>query len=202
MIDDRLHTYGQYAKEAFHAAKSDPKGLLYWGAISSLAILLLLVQAVKFFKAKSWRVRRQSLTPSTPQLEKVSNSVFKAPARKPGGEFTLASLCCHSWENLEVERREALQESGDRCERCGLMVIVWEPVDFSMPVIEEYEGFDVMKTKPNAYRPFRNGPYHITMGLRNMKWNEWIGKYIYFLEMEWEARGLPGCCFPGLLDKG
>ncbi|KAL3427506.1 mannosyl transferase [Phlyctema vagabunda] len=51
---------------------------------------------------------------------------------------------------------------------------VWTPVDFKRPTATPYPNWDVLTTKPNAYRPFRHGPYHITMGLRNMNWNEWI----------------------------
>lgn len=50
----------------------------------------------------------------------------------------------------------------------------WEPVNFKRPEALPYPDWDVQKTTPLPYRPFRNGPYHITMGLRAMKWNEWI----------------------------
>ncbi|KAM3076846.1 hypothetical protein ACMFMG_003688 [Clarireedia jacksonii] len=51
---------------------------------------------------------------------------------------------------------------------------VWEPIQFTRPTAAPYPNWDVTKTKPNAYRPFRHGPYHITMGLRTMNWDEWI----------------------------
>lgn len=51
---------------------------------------------------------------------------------------------------------------------------VWIPSDFKRPAAEPYPDWDVHKTKPLPYRPFRHGPYHITMGLRTMKWDEWI----------------------------
>ncbi|PQE15453.1 mannosyl transferase protein [Rutstroemia sp. NJR-2017a BVV2] len=51
---------------------------------------------------------------------------------------------------------------------------VWEPMQFTRPTAPPYPNWDVTKTKPNAYRPFRHGPYHITMGLRTMNWDEWI----------------------------
>lgn len=53
--------------------------------------------------------------------------------------------------------------------------LVWEPQDFKRPEASPYPDWDVYTTKPIPYRPFRYGPYHITMGLRNMKWDEWIG---------------------------
>lgn len=51
-------------------------------------------------------------------------------------------------------------------------------MQFTRPTAVPFPEWDVEKTKPNAYRPFRYGPYHITMGLRNMDWNEWIGTWI------------------------
>ncbi|KAI9847638.1 MAG: mannosyltransferase [Sclerophora amabilis] len=51
---------------------------------------------------------------------------------------------------------------------------VWTPVDFKRPVAPPYPDWDVHTTKPLPYRPFRNGPFYITMGLRTMKWDEWI----------------------------
>ena len=51
---------------------------------------------------------------------------------------------------------------------------IWTPVDFKRPIAPPYPDWDVHTTKPLPYRPFRYGPYHITMGLRSMKWDEWI----------------------------
>jgi len=85
-MDERLPKSTQWAKEVLNSARNSPKGFLYWGALSSLAILLLL-HTVRFFKTKSWRVRRQSVTTSTPDLKKAPNSMLKGPVRKPGGEF-------------------------------------------------------------------------------------------------------------------
>ncbi|MCJ1310280.1 mannosyltransferase [Agyrium rufum] len=51
---------------------------------------------------------------------------------------------------------------------------VWEPQSFLRPGPEPYPDWDFKKTLPLPYRPFRWGPYHITMGLRSMKWDEWI----------------------------
>ena len=45
---------------------------------------------------------------------------------------------------------------------------------FKTPAPEPYPDWDLYKTLPLPYRPFRHGPYHITMGLRTMKWDEWI----------------------------
>ena len=51
---------------------------------------------------------------------------------------------------------------------------VWIPSDFKRPAAVPYPNWDVHKTDPLPYRPFRHGPYYITMGLRTMKWDEWI----------------------------
>ncbi|KAL4795345.1 hypothetical protein BDV19DRAFT_389222 [Aspergillus venezuelensis] len=51
----------------------------------------------------------------------------------------------------------------------------WTPSDFKRPPASPYPDWDVETTKPIPYRPFRYGPkYFITMGLRSMKWDEWI----------------------------
>ncbi|KAL8744377.1 MAG: hypothetical protein Q9190_003373 [Brigantiaea leucoxantha] len=50
----------------------------------------------------------------------------------------------------------------------------WIPVDFQRPCAPPFPNWDVHSTEPIPYRPFRHGPYHITMGLRTMKWDEWI----------------------------
>ena len=51
---------------------------------------------------------------------------------------------------------------------------VWTPVDFKRPDPPPYPDWDVHTTKPLPYRPFKYGPYHITMGLRTMQWDDWI----------------------------
>ncbi|PWY66434.1 hypothetical protein BO70DRAFT_374717 [Aspergillus heteromorphus CBS 117.55] len=51
----------------------------------------------------------------------------------------------------------------------------WIPSDFKRPPAAPYPDWDVHTTKPIPYRPFRYGPkYFVTMGLRSMKWDEWI----------------------------
>ena len=51
---------------------------------------------------------------------------------------------------------------------------VWPPSDFKRPAAKPLLDWDVKRTEPMPYRPFRHGPYHITMGLRTMQWDEWI----------------------------
>lgn len=55
-------------------------------------------------------------------------------------------------------------------------------MDFERPVASPYPGWDAQKTEPIPYRPFKYGPYHVTMGLRAMKWDEWIELDNRFLE--------------------
>ncbi|PGH37097.1 alpha-1,2-mannosyltransferase [[Emmonsia] crescens] len=51
----------------------------------------------------------------------------------------------------------------------------WIPSDFKRPDAAPYPNWDVHTTKPIPYRPFKYGPnYFVTMGLRSMKWDEWI----------------------------
>ena len=50
----------------------------------------------------------------------------------------------------------------------------WHPVEFKRPAPQPYPDWDLRTTKPLPYRPFKYGKYHITMGLRTMKWDEWI----------------------------
>ncbi|RDB20502.1 hypothetical protein Hypma_012433 [Hypsizygus marmoreus] len=49
----------------------------------------------------------------------------------------------------------------------------WTPVDFTYPPITPCP-LELSEIKPIAYRPFRPGEYHVTMGIRNMVWDEWI----------------------------
>ena len=59
---------------------------------------------------------------------------------------------------------------------------VWTPVEFKRPEASPYRDWDVHKTDPLPYRPFRHGPYHITMGLRTMLWDDWIELDNHFLK--------------------
>ncbi|KAH8698593.1 Alg9-like mannosyltransferase family-domain-containing protein [Talaromyces proteolyticus] len=51
----------------------------------------------------------------------------------------------------------------------------WSPSSFKRPEPVPYPDWNVETSKPIPYRPFRYGPkYFITMGLRSMKWDDWI----------------------------
>lgn len=62
---------------------------------------------------------------------------------------------------------------------------VWIPVEFPRPAASPYPNWDIHTTEPLPYRPFKFGPGHITMGLRAMKWDEWIELDNQYLE--WQA---------------
>lgn len=61
----------------------------------------------------------------------------------------------------------------------------WIPMNFKCPLVASYPNWDVHNTEPLPYRPFKYGPHHITMGLRTMKWDEWIELDNQYLE--WHA---------------
>jgi Protein of unknown function (DUF3445) len=58
----------------------------------------------------------------------------------------------------------------------------WTPSDFKRPTAAPYPDWDIKTTKPLPYRPFKYGKYHVTMGLRMMKWDEWIE-----MDNQWET---------------
>ncbi|KAF9259103.1 hypothetical protein L218DRAFT_1004180 [Marasmius fiardii PR-910] len=49
----------------------------------------------------------------------------------------------------------------------------WTPVKFAYPEFPAYT-LNLSDIKPIPYRPFRWGQYHVTMGIRDMPWGEWI----------------------------
>ena len=62
---------------------------------------------------------------------------------------------------------------------------VWIPMVFQRPAATPYLDWDIYKTPPLPYRPFKYGAYHVTMGLRSMQWDEWIELDNQYLE--WHA---------------
>ncbi|KAJ7132215.1 hypothetical protein C8R44DRAFT_773379 [Mycena epipterygia] len=49
----------------------------------------------------------------------------------------------------------------------------WSPQTFDYPEFDA-SPHALNDIKPPLYRPFRWGEYHVTMGIRNMQWGEWI----------------------------
>jgi len=105
----------------------------------------LLLRASQYFKKPT------DYPPRTPDIER-RGSYFKVPPRAPGGLYHLVIA----------------KATTD-------ILTVWEPMDFKRPTAPPAPNWDVHTSTPKPYRPFRHGPYHITMGLRNMNWDEWIG---------------------------
>ncbi|PYI29845.1 hypothetical protein BP00DRAFT_437365 [Aspergillus indologenus CBS 114.80] len=80
------------------------------------------------------------------------------------------SLRRHWGQYCLLRRRGA-----DAKPRATALPTVWTPSDFQRPPATPFPDWDVHTTKPIPYRPFRYGPkYFVTMGLRSMKWDEWI----------------------------
>jgi hypothetical protein len=89
-------------------------------------------------------------------------------------------------EEVEVGFRNWKFRVGPLLEKWGWKAkadesIVWTPMDFQRPKATPLSDWDVYKTEPKPYRPFRYGPYHVTMGLRRMEWDQWIGEYFCLL---------------------
>ena len=154
-MDEHIHKCGEWVKEVIdrngsstgvQKVSNNPKFVLY-GVTLTCLITWLLIRAVQLLRNRTGNM------PPTPQLEKAPTSIFKAPPRIPGGR-------CRCLRNI----------------RQTDFLIVWEPVNFKRPAAPPAPNWDVHTSKPTPYRPFRYGPnYHITMGLRNMNWDEWIG---------------------------
>lgn len=51
----------------------------------------------------------------------------------------------------------------------------WQPSSYRRPRAPPYPDFDIHRTKPLPYRPFRYGPnYAVNLGIRNMRMEDWI----------------------------
>ncbi|KAJ5131156.1 uncharacterized protein N7515_007195 [Penicillium bovifimosum] len=101
---------------------------------------------------------------------------------KAVGAFLVLNIC--AWLVIAISRRRTsnkTRSSSPDLEKPGAKGKPtrppgeWTPSDFKRPPAAPYPDWDVHSTKPIPYRPFRYGPkYFITMGLRSMKWDEWI----------------------------
>ena len=50
----------------------------------------------------------------------------------------------------------------------------WIASTWKRPNAVPYPNWDVYKTEPLPYRPFKWGAYRITMGIKALPWNDWI----------------------------
>ncbi|KAJ6137499.1 hypothetical protein N7471_003985 [Penicillium samsonianum] len=117
-------------------------------------------------------------------LESLWGTIISIPIKKVVDASLILSICV--WVVILVSRKWAsstARASSRDLEKpaAGVRGKVtrppgeWTPSDFKRPTAIAYPGWDVHSTKPIPYRPFRYGPnYYITLGLRSMKWDEWI----------------------------
>ncbi|KAJ5385450.1 hypothetical protein N7517_003361 [Penicillium concentricum] len=116
-------------------------------------------------------------------LESLWGTILSIRTTKPVYAFLILSVCI--WLVILASRKwtssTARASRSDLEKPAGVRGKVtrtpgeWTPSDFKRPTAAPYSGWDVHSTKPIPYRPFRYGPsYYITLGLRSMKWDEWI----------------------------
>lgn len=126
-------------------ANVEPKAFIY----AALFLATFTCLATKLIQ--TILTRRSSPSPSTPNLEK--RPPLKTPDRPLGGTSNPPSSLPQP-TNIST---------------------VWPPSPFLRPRATPYPNWSLTHTLPLPYRPFRCGPkYNITMGLRNMHWDEWI----------------------------
>lgn len=116
--------------------------------------LKIVIYGVLFFSGVTWFLITAALKRKRPITKRVGSPDLEKPRAKRGTSF-----------------KSPVRAPG-----------VWTPVDFKRPTAAPYPNWDVHKTEPIPYRPFKYGPSHITMGLRNMNWDEWIELDNQYLE--------------------
>ncbi|KAJ5725471.1 uncharacterized protein N7483_006828 [Penicillium malachiteum] len=110
------------------------------------------------------------------------------PSKDTIGVFLVLNICAYiitivvrKWNASNKAPRPSTPDLEKSTSRPGAREKVirkpgeWTPSDFKRPTAAPYPDWDVHTSKPIPYRPFRYGPnYFTTMGLRSMKWDEWI----------------------------
>ncbi|KAJ5285207.1 hypothetical protein N7524_000513 [Penicillium chrysogenum] len=113
--------------------------------------------------------------------ESLWGTILSTPTKKVVDASLILSICV--WLVILSSRKWAARASRSDLEKPTAAVRgkvtrppgEWTPSDFKRPTAAPYPEWDVHSTKPIPYRPFRYGPkYYITLGLRSMKWDEWI----------------------------
>ncbi|SMQ51636.1 unnamed protein product [Zymoseptoria tritici ST99CH_3D7] len=120
---------------------------------------------------------------------RVTKYLFEGPACRPW----LASRRHPFGTQKSRSNSEGLAQSAAR--KLG----TWEPHPFTRPKPAPYRDWSLTTTTPLPYRPFRHGPYHITMGLRTMQWDDWIeldNEYLKFHTLKAQRIASRGakCC--------
>lgn len=124
------------------------------------------------------------------QVTRLCTPGAKHVVTKAGPGVSLLALCFavislvllrRSWRSRQAtsDDRQRTVETSTRPEQVSKAACqepgVWNPDhEFRRPDPPPYPDWDVHTTKPLPYRPFKYGPYHITMGLRKMQWDDWI----------------------------
>ncbi|KAJ6032062.1 hypothetical protein N7540_002794 [Penicillium herquei] len=110
------------------------------------------------------------------------------PSKDMIGAFLALNICAYiitlvvrKWNASNKAQRPSTPDLEKPTSRPGAREKVirkpgeWTSSDFKRPTAVSYPDWDVHTSKPIPYRPFRYGPnYFVTMGLRSMKWDEWI----------------------------
>ncbi|CAG8192513.1 unnamed protein product [Penicillium nalgiovense] len=118
--------------------------------------------------------------------EPLWGTILSTPTKKVVYVSLILSIC--AWLVILISRKWTARASRSGLEKpsAGVRGKVtrppgeWTPSDFKRATAAPYPGWDVHSTKPIPYRPFRYGPkYYITLGLRSMKWDEWIGESFF-----------------------
>ncbi|PGG96193.1 alpha-1,2-mannosyltransferase [Blastomyces parvus] len=120
--------------------------------------------------------------------KKLTNWLMLVPDKYPLNDLlpVLLLLCVSSWAIASLYQRFTarpssrptapdLEKPALKTKTADRKLGEWHPSDFKRPDAAPYPNWDVHTTNPLPYRPFRYGPnYFVTMGLRSMKWDEWI----------------------------
>ncbi|KAJ5167128.1 uncharacterized protein N7482_005909 [Penicillium canariense] len=119
-------------------------------------------------------------------LREIVSSIF--PVNDLVGAFLVINLCAclvvtifRKWKSSNQTARTSTPDLEKPTSKSSTREKVtrkfgeWTPSAFKRPTAPPYPDWDVHTSKSIPYRPFRYGPkYFVTMGLRSMKWDEWI----------------------------
>jgi hypothetical protein len=126
----------------------DIEGSRTWSLVLPAAVSL-----VGVFVAHSWIQRNKTQGQRAEEPKSKTKTTALAPEREAGGEPT------SMYPKRLIDERK----------------LEWPPViDFVYPKVTPHPVRLLADIDPIEYRPFRWGQYNVTMGIRNMPWDEWI----------------------------
>ncbi|KAJ5096857.1 hypothetical protein N7456_007578 [Penicillium angulare] len=122
----------------------------------------------------------------TESLQGIITSM--TPSKDLVGAFLLLNICAYivtlivqKWNSSRQISRPSTPDLEKPASRPGFREKIqrtlgeWTPSDFKRPTVTPLLDWNVHTSKPIPYRPFRYGPkYFVTLGLRSLKWDEWI----------------------------